>query len=88
MRTIRHHHRALVYTILALLFMTSALFFFLFRFDPTMQFQILVLTLFGYVVWGLGYHWWEKSLSRDILIEYCLIAAFVLSIMFAFSSFR
>ena len=48
--------------------------FFIFRFYPSYQVAIVVLTGFSYVLWGLIHHWLCGDLHLKVILEYILVA--------------
>ncbi len=56
-----------------------AILFFL-RFSPTLQFEILVLASTLYLSVALLYHWRDKTLTAEVILEYALIAVLALII--------
>lgn len=53
---------------------------------PIMQFKILAGLGFGYIIWAFLYHYLDKTLTLEIIIEYILIVLvgilFVYGILF------
>lgn len=50
--------------------------------DPKMQSLVILLTVFFYVLWGIVHHLINHELTLRIVIEYVLIGALGLSILF------
>jgi hypothetical protein len=50
--------------------------------DPKMQSLAILLTVFFYVLWGIVHHLINHELTLRIVIEYVLIGALGLSILF------
>lgn len=49
--------------------------------SPWQQLQLLISASLVYLVWALWHHKVEKSLNKEIMIEYVLIAALSLVIL-------
>jgi len=60
--------------------------FFFFRFNPTYQAVIVVLTSVSYVLWGVVHHLLCEDLHLKVILEYILLALLanllVLSLIF------
>ena len=50
--------------------------------NPRIQSAVVFLTVFFYVLWGIMHHWINHELTLRIMIEYVLIGAFGMSILF------
>ena len=66
------------------IFMLSAIFaggiwaFISFKDAPAVQFYVVVISITVYIVWGLIYHFIDKSLNRRVIVEYFLVGMLVL----------
>lgn len=65
------------------LFLYTALFlggvaFYLWRFDMAKRFEVLVLLVAFYLLWGFAYHHTKGDATRKILLEYLMIALIAL----------
>lgn len=49
-----------------------------------LQFKIVVLTSFLYVIWGVAYHFFDKTLYLKIVVEYIVIAILAMVILGGF----
>lgn len=58
-----------------------AVFLYIFRSSPNHKFQVLIITAIIYLTIGLCYHWRDKTLTLEIMIEYFLIAALALLVL-------
>ncbi len=54
---------------------------YMFEYNPTMRLQALVALAISYLCWGIFHHYIDKTLTLEIVIEYVLIASFVLVIL-------
>ncbi len=55
--------------------------FYIFRNQPKLQFQLVVIAAIIYVILALLHHLKDKSLTLEIIIEYILMAALVIIIL-------
>lgn len=72
------------YLLLILILTVGFAFFLLFRYQPNLQFSAVILTVIGYVSWGLLHHHSHKDLSKGIIMEYILMGLLVI-LLFAIS---
>lgn len=49
--------------------------------DPNLQFRIAVLTVLAYVGWGIVHHLLKGDLYLKIVVEYVLVAALVMVLL-------
>lgn len=54
---------------------------YLFKNDPVMRFQAIIALAINYTAWAIFHHYLDKTLTLEIVIEYVLIACFVLVIL-------
>ncbi len=54
---------------------------FIFRFTPQIQFQLVTLAALFYLTVALLHHYKEKTLTKELMIEYVLMAALALIIL-------
>lgn len=52
-------------------------------YDHSLQFRIAILTVSAYTVWGIIHHFAKGDLYVKVVIEYVLIAALVLLLLWA-----
>lgn len=45
------------------------------------QFKIIVITSFLYIVWGVTYHFFEKTLYPKIVVEYLAVALLAIVVL-------
>lgn len=70
----------LLHYVLLLVIITLGLFgFWYFSFNRILRFMMVLLSVFGYVGWGVWHHYIEKRLSWSIILEYLLLSLVVLS---------
>lgn len=66
--------------VLLLVIITLGFFgFWYFSFNRVLRFMMVLLSVFGYVGWGVWHHYIEKRLSWSIILEYLLLSLVVLS---------
>lgn len=75
---VRLAHYLVLFIILAL----GGLLFWRWQYFPNYQFLIVVLTVAGYILWGVSYHLTVRRLSWTVILEYILLG-FVVILMFA-----
>ncbi len=68
------------YLILGLVFCAGALGFWRFQVSPKLQFLDVLLTVFGYWIWGLVHHYQEHRLRAEVVVEYLLVGFTVLAL--------
>lgn len=68
-------HNYLTFSFLAL-FLSSILLFL--PKSPAVSLQIAIILSCGFLLWSLVHHYYDKSLSLEIMIEYILTIALVL----------
>lgn len=54
---------------------------FIFRQNTSFQFLIILLALVSYIIFSLMHHYFDKTLTFEVVIEYILIAGLVLIIL-------
>lgn len=50
--------------------------------SPSVQFEVLALLVLFYLSWALLYHFLDKSLKLEVMIEYILTALLALVILY------
>lgn len=80
-------HNFLRYLILLVILSSGLLFFFLSAHDPRLQLRIITLVLFFYILWGVLYHFLDKTLTILVFFEYLLVAAVVFAVIFSLLKF-
>jgi len=69
------------YFILLIIVALGAISFIIFIGDKELQFKIILVTSFLYVVWGVVHHFLEKTLYPKIVIEYIAVALLAIVIL-------
>ncbi|PIS12436.1 hypothetical protein COT70_00900 [candidate division WWE3 bacterium CG09_land_8_20_14_0_10_47_33] len=67
---------------LSLIFVASVWAFLYYRQLPLMQLYVVTLAVVTYVAWGAIYHFLNKRLTLELLLEYILVGALVLLLFF------
>ena len=80
MKNLKKHY--LYYVLLALILLCGLLLFVSFSSQPQTQMIIVLLTSFFYVGFALFHHFLNHDLSAKVVVEYVLIAALGVSVVF------
>ena len=80
---IRIHHHTHHYGILVLFLVFGMIAFLLAKGNTNLQFTLGVLIALGYTAWGIFHHLHDGDFNRKIMIEYTMVAAVVISILWA-----
>jgi predicted PurR-regulated permease PerM len=81
MQKYTHHlpHYISLFGILA----AGAIAFALFNYDRTLQVSVAIAVAFAYIAWGLVHHYLHRDLYVEVMIEYIVVAALGLVILFS-----
>lgn len=63
---------------LLLIFISSVWAFFHFKELPLMQLYVVATAIAAYIAWGVIYHFLNKRLTLELLLEYILVGALAL----------
>lgn len=74
-------NRLIQYLTLLIILSLMVLFFFLAHGHRQLQFKIVVLASFIYVIWGAVYHFLNKTLYPKVVVEYIAVAALAIVIL-------
>jgi len=66
------------YLVLALILLSGLGLFLVFRWQPHRQLLTVVVTVVGYVTWGVIHHKLEDRLSAGVILEYLLVGGVVI----------
>ena len=80
---IRIHRHTHHYGILVLFLFSGMMAFLLAKGNNQLQFSLGVLLAFGYAAWGMFHHLYNGDFNRKIMVEYTVVAAVVISILWA-----
>lgn len=78
---LKHYGYVILFFCLSLFLITQ---FLQFEASSIVKTQILIILAALYVVWGVGYHNFTKSLTMEVMIEYILIALLGIIILYGF----
>lgn len=70
--------KPLEYLILLFIFITAAVLFFLFSYDPHNQRRVIYATTAAYLLWSFYHHYRRGDLELSIIVEYLVFALFAL----------
>ena len=69
----QHHIDILSYLLLLSGLVLGVVSFLKFRYDSTLQLEVLIALVLYYIVWGGVYHFIKRDLSHKLLLEYFFI---------------
>lgn len=69
------------YALLVAIIVVGLFGFWYFSFNRSLRFAVVMLSVFGYVGWGVWHHYIEKRLSWSIILEYLLLSLVVLAVL-------
>ncbi len=81
-----HHHRWYLLEVVFLLF--GFFLVYLFSYDVSLQFMLLVFILLSYITTGFIHHFIHHDLKAKVVLEYVLISLLILSAFVLLNSSR
>lgn len=75
-------HPAHYFILFVMLFMSLAIFT-IFSYNRVVQKSVIVALGVGYILWGVLHHFIHGDLTRRVLVEYILFAAFGVTLVLA-----
>lgn len=66
---------------LGFIVLSSLLLVLKFQYSVNLQLRIIIVLILSYLIWAFLYHLHDKSLTKNIMIEYILTAALALVII-------
>ena len=68
--------------VLALILFGGLISFIFLKGNQSAQLAIGIATSIAYACWGILFHWSEKNLHQKVIVEYILIAAIAIMVLF------
>ena len=72
------------YSVLALILSLSVLAFVLLNYNSYLQMMVVLLASTLYVIWGVVHHYLLHDLGAEIVLEYFIIALFMVAVFWSF----
>jgi len=71
------------FLVLLIILITGVFMFHFVRHNTSLQLLVGIITSISYIIWGLVHHAIKRDLHRKVVVEYILIGAIAIIVLFA-----